>query len=72
MRGDARRFESFERSPAGQLGMAAAALAARKINVRLSAQTYRYDEGAAPAPRVRASVHYCNTEEEITQLIDAL
>ncbi|MCW2947642.1 MAG: aminotransferase class [Actinoallomurus sp.] len=132
LRGDARRFECFERSPAGQLGLAAAAdyamaigldaierrvtelgallrtalaevpgvtvrdrgarrsgivtfthgdrdpaeiassLAARRINVRLSAQSYRYDEGAAPAPRVRASVHYYNTEEEISQLIGAL
>lgn len=49
-----------------------AALGRRRINVRLSEQTYRYDGGAAPAPRVRASVHYYNTEEEIARLVDAL
>jgi selenocysteine lyase/cysteine desulfurase len=132
LRDDARRFESYERSPALQLGLGAAAeyamaigldaierrvtglaatlraalaevpgvtvrdrgarrsgivtftrqdhapadivaaLARQKINVRVSEQTYRYDEGASPAPRVRASVHYYNTEEEISQLIRAL
>ncbi len=132
MRADARRFECFERSVAGQLGLAAAAeyalaigtdvierrvmelgallrerlagvpgvtvrdrganrsgivtfthenreavdifrtLAARKINVSITEQVYRYDEGSAPAPRVRASVHYYNTEDEISQLIAAL
>jgi cysteine desulfurase/selenocysteine lyase len=132
LRGDARRFETFERSVAGQLGLAAAAeyamaigldaverrvtelgallraalaevpgvtvrdrgarqcgivtfthrdrepaeiaasLTARKINVWISAQGYRYDEGAKPAPRVRASVHYYNPDEEISQLIAAL
>jgi selenocysteine lyase/cysteine desulfurase len=132
MRDDARRFESFERSAALQLGLGAAAdyamaigldvieervgeladklrtalgevpgvtvrdrgarrsgivtftqrdraaadivtsLAAQKINVRLSEQTYRYDGGVSPLPRVRSSVHYYNTEDEISRLIDAL
>lgn len=49
-----------------------ASLARQRINVRLSDQTYRFDGGAAPTPRVRASVHYYNTEEEITRLADAL
>jgi cysteine desulfurase/selenocysteine lyase len=49
-----------------------AALAERRINVRLSEQGYRYDGGLAPEPRVRASVHYYNTEEEIARLVDAL
>jgi cysteine desulfurase / selenocysteine lyase len=132
LRADARRFESWERFVAGQLGLAtaaeyamdvgleaigdrvthlgellraelaalpgvtvrdrgarrsgivtfthdgrsaadlAAALAEQKINVRVSAQTFRFDDGAAPAPRLRASVHYYNTEEELSRLVAAL
>lgn len=132
LRGDARRFESWERSVAGQLGLGVAAdyalqvgldaiegrvlemgallraalaeippvtvrdrglhrsgivtfthrdrhpaeivasLAEQRINVRVSQQTYRYDGGARPEPRVRASVHYYTTEDEIGRLITAL
>jgi selenocysteine lyase/cysteine desulfurase len=132
MQDDARRFESFERSAALQLGLGAAvdyalaiglpaieervlglagtlraalaevpgvtvrdrgarrsaivtftredqaaadivaALAREKINVRLSEQTYRYDGGPTPPPRVRASVHYYNTEGEVSRLVDAV
>jgi cysteine desulfurase / selenocysteine lyase len=49
-----------------------AALGRQGINVRLSAQTYRYDAGVTPPARVRASVHYYNTEEEIARLVAAL
>ncbi len=50
----------------------AASLAARKINVSITEHIFRYDEGAMPPARVRASVHYYNTEAEISQLIAAL
>ncbi|MCD0450588.1 aminotransferase class V-fold PLP-dependent enzyme [Actinocorallia sp. API 0066] len=131
-RPDARRFESWERSVAGQLGLAAAAryaldlgldaiaervqglaarlragladvpgitvhdrgrhksgivtfghtsapaativqgLAARGVVTRVSEQTYRYDDGPTPAARVRASVHYYNTEDEIDTAVTTL
>jgi selenocysteine lyase/cysteine desulfurase len=132
LRPDARRFETWERFVAGQLGLAAAAayaldlglgaieervvslgarlraalaelpgvtvhdrgrhksgivtfthagagaaeivrdLAAQRINVRVAEQTYRYDFGATPPPRVRASVHYYNTEDELDRTVEAL
>jgi cysteine desulfurase/selenocysteine lyase len=132
LRPDARRFETWERYVAGQLGQAAAAayamdlgldlieervislagrlrtalaevpgitvrdrgrrksgivtfthagvgaaeivrsLAERRINVRVAEQTYRYDSGATPPPRVRASVHYYNTEDELDRTVTAL
>jgi selenocysteine lyase/cysteine desulfurase len=131
-RPDARRFETWERFVAGQLGLAAAgaylleigigaieervlALGARLreqlagvpgitvrdrglrkcgivtfthgtvpaeeivrrlardgINVRVSEQTYRFDEGSQPLARVRASVHYYNTEDELDRAIAAI
>ncbi|MBC6460972.1 aminotransferase class V-fold PLP-dependent enzyme [Actinomadura sp. HBU206391] len=40
-------------------------LAERRITMRVAEQTYRYDAGRRPVPRVRASVHYYNTEEEL-------
>lgn len=49
-----------------------AGLAARGVNVRVAEQTYRYDEGPAPLPRVRASAHYYNTESEIDLTVDAV
>jgi len=62
---------SFTREGRPAAGIVAA-LARQKINVRLSEQTYRYDEGVTPPARVRASVHYYNTEEEISRLVAAL
>lgn len=53
-------------------GEVKARLAERRINVTESRQTFRYDEGVKPAPRVRASVHYFNTEEEIAALARAV
>jgi cysteine desulfurase/selenocysteine lyase len=132
LRPNARRFESFERFAAGQLGQAAAVayalelglpaiehrvlhlaallrrglaelpgitvqdrgarksgivtfthdrhpataiagrLAEQGINVRVAEQTYRYDAGVQPEHRVRASVHYYNTEDELGRLLDTL
>lgn len=131
-RPDARRFESWERSVAGQLGLGTAAryaldlgldaiaarvqglaarlrealgdvpgvtvhdrgthksgivtfghatrtaaeivtgLAGRGVVARVSEQTFRYDAGARPPARVRASVHYYNTEDEIDTAVAAL
>jgi selenocysteine lyase/cysteine desulfurase len=132
LRPDARRFETWERFVAGQLGQAAAAayaldigldaiearvtslaarlraalaelpgvtvhdrgrrksgivtfshadvgaaeivrgLAEQRINVRVAEQTYRYDSGVTPPPRVRASVHYYNTEDELDRTVQFL
>lgn len=47
-------------------------LADQKINVQVTEQTYRYDAGVAPAPRLRASAHYYNTRDEIDHLANAL
>jgi len=47
-------------------------LAERNINVRVAEQTYRYDAGRRPAPRVRASVHYYNTEDELDRTTGVL
>jgi len=134
LRPDARRFETWERFAAGQLGLAAAAsyalelgleaiearvvslaerlralladlpgvtvhdrgrlksgivtfthesveaariverlaAAPRRINARVSEQTYRYDAGVTPPPRVRLSPHYYNTEEELELAVSAI
>ncbi|GAB3674067.1 aminotransferase class V-fold PLP-dependent enzyme [Actinocorallia lasiicapitis] len=49
-----------------------AALAARGVVVRVSEQTFRYDEGPRPRLRVRASPHYYITEDEITRTVEVL
>ena len=132
LRPDARRFETWERFAAGQLGQAAAAayaldvglpaieervvrlagllragltelpgvtvcdrgrrmsgivtfthetvgaveifhrLAEQGVQVRVAEQTYRYDAGVAPEDRVRASVHYFNTEDELDRAVHAV
>jgi selenocysteine lyase/cysteine desulfurase len=47
-------------------------LAELGINMRVAEQTFRYDEGLLPRRRVRASVHYYNTEEELDRTFEAL
>jgi selenocysteine lyase/cysteine desulfurase len=60
---------SHETVPAGDITRA---LAEQHIHVRTAAGTFRYDAGGAPKDRVRASVHYYNTEEELDRAVQAV
>ena len=54
------------------LGRSADARARTGSTSRISVTGHRYDEGAAPMPRVRASVHYYNTEDELDRACAAV